>query len=55
LLNKKYPDEKFTISSDYKIFLEAVELKEKLKNPHYSRDQAEKQLKKIIKLKNEMT
>lgn len=55
LLNKKYLDEKFTISSDYKIFLEAVELKEKLKNPHYSRDQAEKQLKKIIKLKNEMT
>lgn len=55
LLNQNYPDENFTISSDYKIFLEAVKLKEKLKDRHYSRHEAEKQLKKIIKLKNEMT
>lgn len=55
MLKKNFPGEKFTISSDYKIFLEAVELKENLKNPNYSRTKAEKKLKEIIKLKNEMT
>lgn len=55
MLEKKYPDEKFTVSSDYKIFLEAVKLKEKMENTNLSKDKANKELKKIIKLKQEMT
>lgn len=55
LLEKNYPDENFTISSDYKIFLEAVELEENLKNPNYSKEKAEKKLQEIIKLKEELT
>ena len=54
-LEKKYPDRKFTVSSDYKIFLEAVELNEDLKDPNYSRKKAKKQSKKIIKLEKEKT
>ena len=33
MLEKKYPDEDFIVSSDYKIFLEAVQIEEKLKDP----------------------
>lgn len=55
LLEKNYPDEDFTVSSDYKIFMEALELKERVKNPDYSKEKAEKELQKIIKLKAEMT
>ncbi|MDE3838245.1 sporulation protein [Bacillus methanolicus] len=55
LLEKKYPDEKFTVSSDYKIFLEAVQLKEKMKDPDYPEKDAEDRLKRIISLKNELT
>ncbi|WP_442599205.1 YhcN/YlaJ family sporulation lipoprotein [Neobacillus sp. D3-1R] len=54
-LEKNYPDENFTVSSDYKIFMEALELKEKAKNPKYSNDKAEKELQKIIQLKAELT
>ncbi|KAB2337236.1 sporulation protein [Cytobacillus depressus] len=54
-LEKKYPDEKFTVSSDYKIFLEAVKLNEKMKDPDFSNEKANKELKDIIKLKQEMT
>lgn len=54
-LEKNYPDENFTISSDYKIFLEAVELEENLKNPNYSKKKAEKKLQEIIKLQEELT
>ncbi|MBP2241199.1 hypothetical protein J2Z40_001761 [Cytobacillus eiseniae] len=54
MLEEKYPDEKFTVSSDYKIFLEAVKLNEKMKDPNYSEEKASKRLKEIIKLKNEM-
>lgn len=53
-LQKKYPNENFTVSSDYKIFLEAVKLKEKMEKPNYSKEKANKKLKKIIKLKQEM-
>ncbi|KOP81765.1 YhcN/YlaJ family sporulation lipoprotein [Cytobacillus solani] len=53
-LDKKFPDEKFTVSSDYKIFLEAVKLNEKMQNPDYSEKKANKRLKEIIELKNEM-
>lgn len=54
-LEKKYPDEKFTVSSDYKIFMEALELKERAEDPNYSPEKSEKELQKIIKLKEELT
>lgn len=54
-LEKNYPKETFIVSSDYKIFIEAIELKEKVNNKTYSKKQAEKQLQKIIKLKKELT
>ncbi|MED3551585.1 YhcN/YlaJ family sporulation lipoprotein [Cytobacillus praedii] len=53
-LEKKFPDEKFTVSSDYKIFLEAVKLNEKMQKLDYSEKKANKRLKEIIKLKQEM-
>lgn len=37
MLEEKYPDENFIVSSDYKIFIEAVELQEKMKDPTTSR------------------
>lgn len=55
LLEKRYPNENFKVSSDYKIFLEAVKLKEKMNHPNYSAQKAEKQLQAIIKLKDETT
>lgn len=54
-LEKKYKERKFTVSSDFKIFLEAVELNEKLKDEKYSRKKARKHFKKIIKLEQEKT
>jgi hypothetical protein len=54
-LEIKYPNEKFTVSSDYKIFMEALKIKEHMKDPKYSTTKAEKDLEKIIKLKNEQT
>lgn len=56
LLEKKYPNEKFTVSSDYKIFLEAIRLKNRIKEDNkFSEQEAEKQLKKIIKMTEAMT
>ncbi|MGD6965277.1 sporulation protein [Rossellomorea vietnamensis] len=54
-LEKKYPDEKFIVSSDYKIFLETVRLKDKMKNKNISNKDAEKRFQEIIKLKEELT
>jgi hypothetical protein len=54
-LEKKYPNHTFVVSSDYKIFIEAVELNEKLKDPNYSREKAKKRFKKILKLQKEQT
>lgn len=54
-LEKKYPDEDFIVSSDYKIFLEAVKLNEKMKDPKFSNEKANNKLDEIIKLKKEMT
>lgn len=54
-LEENYPDEDFIVSSDFKIFIEAVELREKMKDPTYPDDKAEKQLQRIISLKKEMT
>lgn len=55
MLEEKYPDENFIVSSDYKIFLEAVELEENLKDPNYSPKKAEEKLREIIRLKKELT
>jgi len=55
MLEKKYPDENFVVSSDYKIFLEAVRLGEKMKDPNYSKEEAQKRLEEIIELKKELT
>jgi hypothetical protein len=54
-LEKKYPKENFTVSSDYKVFLEAVRLKERIDKKGLPKDKAEKELQKIIKLQTEMT
>ena len=56
-LEKKFKDQnrKFTVSSDFKIFLEVVELNENLKDKKYSRKKAKKHFKKIIKLEKEKT
>lgn len=54
-LEKKYPKENFTVSSDYKIFLETVRLSERMKSKRLSKNEAEKQLEKIIKMTTEMT
>ncbi|TKC20104.1 sporulation protein [Robertmurraya kyonggiensis] len=55
LLEEKYPDENFIVSSDYKIFLEAVELEENMKDSNYSGKEAEKKLQEIIEMKKELT
>lgn len=54
-LETKFPNEQMAVSSDYKIFLEATSLQKKLMDPNFSPVEAEKRLKKIIKLKNELT
>lgn len=54
-LEKKYPDEDFIVSSDYKIFLEAVRLEEKLKDPNFSEEKADQEFERIVKLKKELT
>jgi hypothetical protein len=56
MLENKYPDEDFTVSSDYKIFLETIRLKEKIKaDKKFSEQDAEKRLKQLIKMTEEMT
>ncbi|MBM4764267.1 sporulation protein [Bacillus sp. B15-48] len=54
-LEKNYPKENFVVSSDFKIFIEAIELKDKMKDPNFSQEDAENRLKKIIKFKKELT
>jgi Sporulation lipoprotein YhcN/YlaJ (Spore_YhcN_YlaJ) len=53
-LEENYPKENFTVSSDYKIFLEAVRLIERNKNGNYSEKQAEKRLNEILKMTSDM-
>ncbi|MDZ5470376.1 sporulation protein [Bacillus sp. 31A1R] len=55
LLEEKYPKYTFIVSSDYKIFLEAVELHESMKNPNYSKKKAKERFDRIVKLRNELT
>lgn len=54
-LEDKYPDKKFIVSSDYKIFLEVIRLKKEKREEKLTDKEAEKRFKKIIKLKKEMT
>lgn len=53
-LEEKYPNEQFTVSSDYKIFLEAVRLVERKGNGNLSDKQAEKRLNEIVKMTSDM-
>jgi len=53
-LEKEYPKENFTVSSDYKIFLEAVRLNEKRESGHLSSNQAEDRLNEILKMTSDM-
>jgi hypothetical protein len=54
-LEKNYPKENFIVSSDFKIFIEAIELKDRMKDKDYSTKDAEERLKTIIKHKKERT
>lgn len=54
-LEKEYPKENFKVSSDYKIFLEAVRLNEDKEKHNLSEKEAQNRLEKIIKLKDETT
>jgi hypothetical protein len=55
MLEKNYPKEDFIVSSDFKIFLEAVKLSNKMKDPKYPEKKANEELKRIIELKKELT
>ncbi len=54
-LEEKYPDENFVLSSDYKIFLETVRLREKMDRGTISKKKAEKEFQDILKLHKEKT
>lgn len=53
-LEEEYPKEEFTVSSDYKIFLEAVRLVERKENGQLSDEQSEKRLNEIVKQTSDM-
>jgi uncharacterized protein YcfL len=50
MLEEKYPKENFTVSSDYKIFLEAIRLDEQMKSSKFSQQKAEKRFKELVKM-----
>jgi hypothetical protein len=55
-LEQRYPKENFTVSSDYKIFLEVVRLNERIRtDKNFSKQKAEKRLKQLVTMTNEMT
>lgn len=54
-LEGKYKDETFVVSSDYKIFLEAVRLREDIDSGKINDKQADKRLHQLIRLKKERT
>lgn len=54
MLEEKYPKENFTVSSDYKIFLEAVRLDERMKSAKFSHKDAEKRFKEIVKMTEDL-
>jgi hypothetical protein len=53
-LEEKYPKENFVVSSDYKIFLEAIRLNERMHTKKFSDKQAEERFKEIIKMTTDM-
>ncbi len=53
-LEKKFPKENFTVSSDYKIFLETVRLNERMQSSKFSHHQAEQRFKDIVKMTEDM-
>ncbi|MFJ5622396.1 YhcN/YlaJ family sporulation lipoprotein [Peribacillus loiseleuriae] len=54
-LNKKFEGIHFIVSSDYKIFLEAVRLNKLLRENEIPREEAKKEFKQIVELKEEKT
>ena len=54
-LNKKFKGVHFVVSSDYKIFLEAVRLNKLLRENDIPREKAKKEFKQIVELKEEKT
>ncbi|WP_419888691.1 YhcN/YlaJ family sporulation lipoprotein [Neobacillus niacini] len=54
ILEEKHPKEQFTVSSDYKIFLEAVRLVERKEHGNLSDKQAEKRLNEILKMTSDI-
>lgn len=54
-LKSKYPDETFTVSSDFKIFLETMRLWDLMQKPTFSEKKANKRLEQIIHLNDELT
>jgi hypothetical protein len=54
MLEERYPKENFTISSDYKIFLETVRLNERMKSSKFSNQRAEKRFNEIVKMTRDM-
>jgi hypothetical protein len=54
-LKTQFKDLSFTVSSDFKIFLEAVRLNEKAEKENLSKEKKEKRLQEIIKLSKEKT
>ena len=54
-LQEKFPDERFTVSSDFKIFLESTRLQKKIHNNEISEEEMEEKLQWIIQLSKEKT
>ncbi|MEC1523973.1 sporulation protein [Neobacillus niacini] len=54
ILEEKHPKEQFTVSSDYKIFLEAVRLIERKEHGNLSDKQAENRLNEILKMTSDI-
>jgi len=54
-LKDHFGNEKLTVSSDYKIFLEAYRLQKRARNEEITKEEAEKRLQEIIKLSQEKT
>ncbi len=54
-LEKEYPNEQFVVTSDYKLFLESIRLKEKINKGKLSNTEANKRLKELIQMKKERT
>ncbi|MED3651609.1 YhcN/YlaJ family sporulation lipoprotein [Heyndrickxia sporothermodurans] len=54
-LKHHFPKKKFIVSSDYKIFLESVRLKEAISDRTISQKEAKKRFNEIIKLTEELT